>query len=264
MAGSILGNIIGFAYGAEQERRAQEEINKLPEYQQLQNINETATLYDTLLRMTRRPYGAQSDNAFNAAISQSSQNAYNRTLNQDAGLASSVLGAAQVSGAAQRAQREMQGEAMRGSYLGMLGNLASNMQGRADTNTNQNNARLLMREQALGAALQQGKQKQYEGAVGWGDASESKVGTIMGMIFGGGMGGQVKYDSNTVQAPQQQQAQQPQYGELGYGGIQYGGQGYGPSSVSNASQENSDWISSLGGSSPIGGGFGGFGGGYLQ
>lgn len=198
MAGSILGNIIGFAYGAEQERRAQEEINKLPEYQQLQNINETATLYDTLLRMTRRPYGAQSDNAFNAAMSQSSQNAYNRTLNQDAGLASSVLGAAQVSGAAQRAQREMQGEAMRGSYLGMLGNLASNMQGRADTNTNQNNARLLMREQALGAALQQGKQKQYEGAVGWGDASESKVGTIMGMIFGGGIGGQVKYDSDIV------------------------------------------------------------------
>lgn len=202
MAGSILGNIIGFAYGAEQERRAQEEINKLPEYQQLQNINETATLYDTLLRMTRRPYGAQSDNAFNAAMSQSSQNAYNRTLNQDAGLASSVLGAAQVSGAAQRAQREMQGEAMRGSYLGMLGNLASNMQGRADTNTNQNNARLLMREQALGAALQQGKQKQYEGAVGWGDASESKVGTIMGMIFGGGMGGGTQYKSDLVQYQQ--------------------------------------------------------------
>ena len=54
MAGSILGNIIGFAYGAEQERRAQEEINKLPEYQQLQNINETATLYDTLLRIFER------------------------------------------------------------------------------------------------------------------------------------------------------------------------------------------------------------------
>lgn len=261
MGASLLGSIIGFAYGAEQERRAQEEINKLPEYQQLQNINEVAALYDTLLRMTRNPYSAQSTSGFNASLAQSSQNAYNRTINQDAGLASSVLGAAQVSGAAQRSQREMQGEALRGSYLGMLGNLASNMQGRADMNVNQNNARLLMREQALGAAIQQGKQKQYEGAVQWGDVTEKKAETIagamvggmmggggMGSMFGGGGGGD--YTTKTVSQ------QQPQYGELGYGGIQYGGQGYGPSSVSNSSQENSDWISSLGGSSPIGGGFG--------
>jgi hypothetical protein len=251
-SGSILGNIIGFAYGAEQERIAKEELDKLPEYQQLQNISEISSLYDQVLRLSRRPYSSSSDSAFNAAISQGGANAYANTMRQDAGLANSVLGAAQTSGAAQRAQREMQVDALRGNYFSMLGNIANNMQSRSDTNINQGNARLLMQEQAIGAAIQQGKQKQYESAVQWGDASESKVGTIMGMIFGGGAGGQVKYDSDTVQAPQQQQA--PQQSQFGSSSMQYGGYGYGPSSVYGDS-------STSGGMSDFGG-MGGWGMGF--
>jgi len=236
MSGSILGNIIGFAYGAEQERIAKEELEKLPEYQQLQNISELSSLYDNILRLTRRPYSAASDSAFRSTIAQGTSNAYANTMRQDAGLANSVLGAAQLSGMQQMAQREVQGDAMRGNYFSMLSNIVQNMQGRSDTNINQGNARLMMQEQALGQAVQQGKQKQYESAVQFGDATESKVGTIMGMVFGGGAGGQVKYDSQTVDAPQQQQTQQ------GVSNIQYGGYGYGPSLSYGGYSQDQGWM----------------------
>ena len=220
----MLGSIIQFAYGAEQARKAEEAIKSLPEYQRYDTVAEIKDLLDTVNRLSRNPYSASSNSAFQGGVAQAGANAYNRGISQDANLASSILGGVQTSGMQQFGQREIQGDSLRAQYLSMLQGLAGSVQNISNMNIGEGNQRLLMREQALGQALSQGRQKMYQGAVQFGDWQENTSEDIVSSIFSMGQSqGQPDKVTNTGGGNTYSTQQQGPTGDYESGSDYFGG-----------------------------------------
>lgn len=195
---SLLGSIIQGVHSAQQYDEAMEEIKKLPDYRDYKPISEMMSMYSQLKSLTQDPFSASSDAAFKSLVSESTSTALNRSVSQDPSLSGVTLAGMNTAGLQQGAMRQMQGDNLRVNYMSQLGNVASMFQEMANMNAQGFNQRLMMREQALGAAASQARQSASEAWVQFGDESEAKTGKIMSMIFGGGMGGGVGQQTPTT------------------------------------------------------------------
>jgi hypothetical protein len=176
-------------HSAQQYDDAMEAIGKLPDYKDYKPVSELASLYTDLKGLSKNPFSAASNGAFDAMLGQSSANAYQRGISADPSLSGAIMTGMNTAGLQQGAQRQLQGDQLRANYLSQLGNVAGTFQDMANMNVNRFNTNLNQQEVALGNAAAQAKQSASEAWVGFGDESEAKVGKVMSMIFGGGMGG---------------------------------------------------------------------------
>jgi len=176
-------------HSAQQYDDAMEEIGKLPDYKDYKPMSEMISLYSQLKGLSQNPFSSQSQTAFDALTNQSTATALNRSTSQDPSLSGVTLAGMNNAGLQQGAMRQMQGDQLRANYLGQLGNVASAFQDMSNMNVSGFNQRLNQREVALGNAASQARQSASEAWVGFGDESEAKVGKVMSMVFGGGMGG---------------------------------------------------------------------------
>jgi len=176
-------------HSAQQYDDAMEAIGKLPDYKDYKPVSELASLYTDLKGLSKNPFSAASNGAFDAMLGQTSANAYQRGISADPSLSGAIMTGMNTAGLQQGAQRQLQGDQLRANYLSQLGNVAGTFQDMANMNVNRFNTNLNQQEVALGNAAAQAKQSASEAWVGFGDESEAKTGKIMSMIFGGGMGG---------------------------------------------------------------------------
>lgn len=177
-------------HSAQQYDEAMEEIKKLPDYRDYRPVSEMMSMYSQLKSLTQDPFSASSDNAFRSLVNESTSTAMNRSASQDPSLSGITLAGMNNAGLQQGAMRQLQGENLKVNYMGQLRSVAEAFQNMANLNVGGFNQRLLMREQALGAAASQARQSASEAWVGFGDESEAKVGKIMGSFFGGDFGNQ--------------------------------------------------------------------------
>lgn len=187
---SLLGSMIQGIHSAQQYDEAMEEIRKLPDYRDYRPVSEMLSMYSQLKGLTQDPFSAASDSAFKSLVNESTSTALNRSVSQDPSLSGVTLAGMNTAGLQQGAMRQVQGENLRASYMSQLGNVASMFQEMANMNAQGFNQRLMMREQALGAAASQARQSASEAWVQFGDESEAKTGKIMSSFFGGNYGNQ--------------------------------------------------------------------------
>lgn len=193
-------------HSAQQYDEAMEEIKKLPDYRDYRPVSEMMSMYSQLKSLTQDPFSASSDNAFRSLVNESTSTAMNRSASQDPSLSGITLAGMNNAGLQQGAMRQLQGENLKVNYMGQLRSVAEAFQNMANLNVGGFNQRLLMREQALGAAASQARQSASEAWVGFGDESEAKVGKVMGAIFGGGMMGGMGQQTPTTNSASQKSA----------------------------------------------------------
>lgn len=170
---SILGGMIQGIQGAIAYEEAMDEIAKLPGYKEYNPISEYMNLYGRVDRLSRDPYTAASDSAFNQMLAQATQTGVRQAQAIDPSIAGTTLAGMNMSGMQQQAQRTMQGDAAMFSYIQMLGGMTSEMQGLRNKTIGEYNMRNLQRENSLRQLAQASRQSAEEGWVETGDQLES-------------------------------------------------------------------------------------------
>jgi hypothetical protein len=170
---SILGGAIQGIQGAIAYEEAMSEIEKLPQYREYNPISEYANMYGRIDRLSRDPYTASSDSAFNQMLAQGTQSGMRSAQVVDPSVSGAVLSGMNMSGMQQQAGRQMQGEAAKFSYIQMLGNMTQEMQGMVNKNVEEFNMRNFQREVSLRQLAQASRQSAEEGWVETGDQLES-------------------------------------------------------------------------------------------
>jgi hypothetical protein len=257
---SFTGGIVEGIQGKIAYDEAMAEIKKLPDYKDQKPVSELLSLYTDLKGLSKNPFSADSNGAFDAMLGQSSANAYQRGVSADPSLSGAIMTGMNTAGLQQSAQRALSGDQLRANYIAQLGGVANTFQGLADSNVIGFNTRLNQREVALGNAASTARANAEQGWVDMTDQAESYVAQYFGM--------------SSEPSTGKQNASQTQ--QINMGGNSGGGGGSGQSPPNqnggyyDPNQNFDNWANygnggSSGGSGGMGGilsSFGGGGGGY--
>lgn len=219
---SFTGGIVEGIQGKIAYDEAMAEIKKLPDYKDQKPVSELLSLYSDLKGLSRKPYTAASDTAFNAMLGQSSANAYQRGISADPSLSGAIMTGMNTAGLQQSAQRLLQGDQLAANYMVQLGGVADTFQGLANSNVIGFNTRLNQREVALGNAASTARANAEQGWVDMTDQAEAYVAQYFGMSSQPSTGKQ-----NT-----------PQTQQINMGGNSGGGGGGGGQNPANQSGGN--------------------------